>query len=79
MTVEVYSKDGCPFCVRAKNLLKIKGFDFTEYKIGEGGIDKEYVQNKAGKPVTTVPQIFINGNHVGGFTDLEQYFKNKAA
>lgn len=77
MTVEVYFKDGCPFCVKAKNLLKAKGLDFKEYKIGENGIDKEYLQSKAGKPVSTVPQIFINGLHVGGFTDLEKYFKNK--
>lgn len=75
MQVEIYSKDGCPFCVKAKNLLKVKGMAFTEHKIGENGVDKSYIQNKAGKPVHTVPQIFIDDTHIGGFTDLEQYLK----
>lgn len=77
MKVEIYYKDGCPYCVKAKNLLNIKRIPFSEYKLGENGVDKEFLQNKAGKAVSTVPQIFIDDTHIGGYTDLEQYFKNK--
>jgi len=75
MKIEVYSKDGCPYCVRAKNLLSIKGMNYTEFRLGENGVDKDFIQKKAGKSVNTVPQIFINDQHIGGFTDLEKYLK----
>lgn len=76
MKVEIFSKDGCPYCVKAKNLLTIKGLSFTEHTVGKNGIDKQFIQEKAGgKPIHTVPQIFIDETHVGGFTDLEKWFK----
>lgn len=75
MNVEVYSKDGCSYCVRAKQLLNNKKISFTEFKLGEDGVDRAYIQNKAGKPVSTVPQIFIDGNHIGGYTELEKYLR----
>jgi glutaredoxin 1 len=75
MKVEIFSKDGCPYCIKAKNLLTTNGVQFTEYKVGENGIDKNFIQEKAGKPIHTVPQIFINETHIGGFSDLQNWFK----
>lgn len=75
MNVDVYSKDGCSYCVKAKQLLNNKKIGFTEHKLGENGIDRAFIQTKAGKPVSTVPQIFIDDKHIGGYTELEAYLR----
>ncbi|QNM82682.1 glutaredoxin 3 [Sphingomonas sabuli] len=67
--VEIYSKTYCGFCVRAKSLLEAKGIAFDEINIDGGGPRRdEMIQRANGR--TTVPQIFIDGRHVGGCTDL---------
>jgi len=67
--VEIYTKMFCPYCVRAKRLLGEKGVDFEEYDITLGGPQRaEMIQRAHGR--TTVPQVFIDGNHVGGSDDL---------
>lgn len=65
----IYSKDYCPYCVKAKNLLTRKGQSFRELDItnDEAG-QKEMIEKSGGRK--TVPQIFINGTHVGGCDDL---------
>ncbi len=68
-TVEIYTKDFCPYCTRAKALLTKKGVDFTEYDISLGGPKRaEMIERAHGG--STVPQIFIDGRHVGGCDDL---------
>lgn len=67
--VEVYTKVFCGFCVRAKELLKRKQVDFTEYSVDGGGLKKDEMVERAGGR-TTVPQIFIDGKHVGGCDEL---------
>ena len=67
--VEVYSKMGCPYCVRAKALLKSKGVDFVEYDITMGGPKRAEMLSRSNGG-STVPQIFIDGAHVGGSDDL---------
>ena len=67
--IEIYTKWGCPYCVRAKDLLTRKGVEFTEYDVTMGGpLKAEMLERAPGH--TTVPQIFINGRHVGGSDDL---------
>ncbi|MEO1045293.1 MAG: glutaredoxin 3 [Pseudomonadota bacterium] len=67
--VEIYSKFTCPYCYRAKALLQQKGAEYEEYEISMGGPKREeMIQRANGR--TTVPQIFINGQHVGGSDDL---------
>jgi len=66
--VEIYSSDYCPFCSRAKSLLKSKGLAFKEYKVdGNPKLKQEMVQ-KSGRH--TVPQIWVGATHVGGCDDL---------
>ncbi len=67
--VEIYTKTFCGFCVRARHLLQAKGVEFEEYVIDSGGPKREEMIQRA-KGRTTVPQIFIDGRHVGGCTDL---------
>jgi len=67
--VEIYTKTFCGFCVRARHLLQSKGVEFDEYVIDGGGPKREeMIQRANGR--TTVPQIFIDGRHVGGCNDL---------
>lgn len=65
--VEIYATDYCPYCVRAKKLLAAKGVDYKEYDVAVTGRD-EMIRRAGGR--TTVPQIFIDGSHVGGCDDL---------
>lgn len=67
--VEIYTKMTCGFCIRAKRLLEMKKVPFDEIAVDFGGDKKaEMVQRAGGR--MTVPQIFINGRHVGGCDDL---------
>jgi glutaredoxin 3 len=66
--VEIYSKDHCPYCVKAKELLKLKGAEIVEYRIDLDEEKREEMLVRANR--RTVPQIFIDGAHVGGCDDL---------
>lgn len=67
--VEIYTKMMCPYCVRAKRLLSEKGVQFDEYDITLGGPKRTEMLERANGGFT-VPQIFIDGRHVGGSDDL---------
>lgn len=67
--VEIYTKGYCPYCFRAKSLLKDKGVEFTEYSIDGNAELREEMINRANGGYT-VPQIFINEQHIGGCDDL---------
>lgn len=67
--VVIYSKDYCPYCVKAKNLLKQKGAAFSEIDITHSeALQREMLAKANGQK--TVPQIFIGDTHVGGFDNL---------
>ena len=67
--VEIYSTMFCPYCARAKSLLSKKGVKFENIDIIEEPDRRaEMIQRANGR--TTVPQIFINGEHIGGSDDL---------
>ena len=68
-TVEIYTWRTCPFCIRAKQLLAKKGVDFIEYSIdGDEAARSQMAKRASGR--RSVPQIFINNQHVGGCDDL---------
>jgi glutaredoxin 3 len=67
--VVVYVRSWCPWCLRAATLLERKGVSYVEIDIEEQHErEAEMVQRAGGR--TTVPQIFVDGEHVGGFDDL---------
>lgn len=69
--VEIYVKSTCGFCYRAVKLLEAKGVDYQAYELTWGSpLREEMIQRAGGR--TTVPQIFINGEHVGGCDDLHR-------
>jgi glutaredoxin 3 len=67
--ITVYSKDNCPFCVQAKNLLKLKGIDYTEVRVDQDPTAREFIVAEGHR---TVPQIYQDGKLLveGGYTGL---------
>ena len=67
--ITIYTKDWCPYCAAAKSLLDKKGATFTEIDIGkQPELRAEMIQMAGGR--TSVPQIFIDGRHIGGCDDI---------
>jgi glutaredoxin len=71
MKAVVWSKDHCPFCEQAKSLLKLKGIEFEEKKIGHGYTREQLLE--AVPDARTVPQIFLDDELIGGFTELKKH------
>ena len=67
----VWSKNNCPFCVQAKNLLKLKGIEFEERNINEEWTRQQLLE--AVPTARTLPQIFLDDKLIGGFTELRRH------
>lgn len=70
MKAVIWSKYQCSFCDQAKQLLKMKGIEFEERKIGEGWTKEDLLE--AVPTARTVPQIFLDEEYVGGYTELKE-------
>ncbi len=67
--VEIYTKSTCPYCIRAKKMLDMKGVQYREYEVaGDQAKLNEMIERSGGR--STVPQIFVDGRHIGGCDDL---------
>jgi glutaredoxin-like protein len=71
-SIAILSKPSCPFCKKAKEMLDAKGLAYEEIIIGE---DASHISTRALSGSGGVPQIFIDGKHIGGSTDLAEYLK----
>lgn len=71
MKALVWSKENCPYCVQAKGLLKLKGFEVEERMLDSGRWTKEDLLRDV-PHARSVPQIFIDDEYVGGFTELRE-------
>lgn len=67
--IEIYTTPYCPYCARAKSLLKNKGAEYTEIDVATDPELRAAMTQRAGGR-TSVPQIFINGEHIGGCDDI---------
>lgn len=75
MDIEIYTLPTCPFCIKAKEKLRDNYLDYQEFDIShdEENIRKELATKfNLGVESATVPQIVINGQHIGGYTDLKE-------
>lgn len=74
--VTIFTREGCEFCVRAKGLLRDAGMDFDELVL-----NRDYTEAtiRAVSGMSTVPQVFINGDHIGGSDNLEAYLNQAKA
>ncbi|MDP0308709.1 GrxA family glutaredoxin [Glaesserella parasuis] len=82
MFVEIYGRLSCPYCVRAKQLAEkmkaeLPDFDFKFVDMIAEGIEKQDLEPRVGKPVATVPQIFLDKVHVGGYSDFAPLIEEK--
>ncbi|WP_042935048.1 GrxA family glutaredoxin [Klebsiella pneumoniae] len=77
MKVVIYGRDNCSYCKRAVELAKqLNGHGFGNYEyidIVSAGIDKEKLSDLVGKPVETIPQVFVNGEPIGGYTEFAAF------
>ncbi|MBS3850033.1 glutaredoxin 3 [Devosia sp. J2-20] len=67
-TIEIYTTPTCPFCHAAKSLLAEKGADYTEINVLDPSLREAMMQRAHGR--RTVPQIFIDDAHIGGYDDM---------
>ena len=76
LDVTVMSRDGCPYCVSAKSTLRNAGIDFEELVLNQDYTDRS-LRAIAGN--ASVPQVFVNGSHIGGAEDLERWLSARKA
>ncbi|HKM61694.1 MAG TPA: glutaredoxin 3 [Acidisphaera sp.] len=67
--VEIYTQPWCPYCARAKSILDRKGIAYREIDAPHGSPEREESIRRSGG-LTTVPQIFVRGRHMGGSDEL---------
>lgn len=70
-SVEVYTRDYCGYCVRAKRLLESRGVAYTEYNVSQHPDKREEMIRRSGRH--TFPQVFVGDLHVGGSDDLHAF------
>ena len=73
MNFTVYSKDGCPYCDKIKEVLELGNFQFVEYKLDEDFSRFEFCEEFGGD--ATFPQVMINGQKMGGCTETVKYLR----
>lgn len=73
--VLIYTFETCPYCIRAKRLLTKNNIEFKEIDITNDDNKLNELEKKTG--VDTVPQIFVDGNFIGGCDDLYELYRNK--
>lgn len=71
--ITIFGREGCGFCVRAKELCELKDLDYRYIDIHKENISKADLEKTVGKPVETVPQVFCGQDHIGGFTELAAF------
>lgn len=72
----IYTTATCPYCVRAKQLLQKKGITYTEIRVDLDDKERDKMISLTGR--RTVPQVFIDDQHIGGCDDLYAHFSNQA-
>ena len=75
--IEIYSKPNCTYCVKAKNLVKTLGFEYTEKMFGKDFKTPDELFEAVGKQVRTMPQIKIDGKLIGGYNQLVEFFADQ--
>lgn len=73
--IEIYSADWCDYCTKAKALLEDNGMSFEEYDMDEED-NVEWLEERMPSPSTKIPQIFIDGENIGGYDDLVVHLQN---
>ena len=72
-TAKIWSKNACPFCDQAKNLLKSRGIEFEERNVSTDWTREQLLE--AVPNARTLPQIFLDEQLIGGFTELRKHLQ----
>ena len=75
MNFAVYTKDGCPYCSKVKQVLDLSGLKYVEYKLGER-FDRKSFYDEFGQGAT-FPQVVVDGKKLGGCTDTVRYLREQ--
>ena len=75
-SLTIFGRTGCGYCVRAKQVLEMRNLPHKYVDMMREGISPADLAKTIGKPVRTVPQIFHGEQHIGGYTELEQYLRS---
>lgn len=72
----IYTKSTCPWCIKAKDLLKEKNVEIEEHVMGVSAAakDRQAICEAVGREIHTVPQIVLDGAYIGGYTDLAKHY-----
>lgn len=75
---EIYSKENCVYCTKIKDIFSFHNVQYVEKSLSDG-YTKEEIQARVGedKKINTVPQVFLDGKHIGGYIDVLEYFVYK--
>ena len=75
--IEIYTSQTCPYCIKAKKLLKSLGLDYKETDVTDSFEEMAAdIQKRFNKKIMTIPQIIINDKYIGGFDDLNALYKS---
>jgi glutaredoxin len=72
MRAEIWTKENCPYCVRAKALFNQKGVEYEEKIIGRDTTREQLLERVP--HAKTVPQIWLDGEYIGGYTELVSFY-----
>lgn len=72
MRIEIFTGPGCSYCAMAKDILRARGLSFTEYDMTNPAVRADYAARLP--RAKSIPQIFIDGAHIGGAEDLRHHF-----
>tara|TARA_B100000902_G_scaffold39294_1_gene46754 strand:+ start:829 stop:1056 length:228 start_codon:yes stop_codon:yes gene_type:complete len=75
MKATVWSKPACPYCTKAKSLLKTKGVEYEEKNIAEGHNIQDMLALVPN--ARTMPQVWVDDQHIGGYHELEKFLEDK--
>jgi glutaredoxin len=76
MKIKLYSKDDCPWCVKAKELMNKLHLEYVEFKLGKDFTREELRELVPENLPLTVPQIFVYNKRIGGYEDFAEYCEN---
>ncbi len=71
----IYTREGCPYCVKIKEVMELAGLNHVEYNLGNH-FDRKAFYDQFGEGAT-FPQVVLNGENLGGCTDTVKYLKEK--
>lgn len=77
--VTIFGRPSCGFCTRAISLCEARGYQFKWVDMMQEGITKADIAQKIGKPVHTVPQIFVGEQHIGGYDEFSAFVRQQSS